>query len=603
MFRRIRHPRSARATWIVALLGFGVLALSMSLVPMWEPVAFIFAAASIAQKQLLNDRVVEYTARTRLQKRLSRSRDPHAYAGNRHAQSMSYRHRLAQGSLSRTARPLAGPREEASSDVVGRLMGGASATFMKDYFGHRFSLSRSTAPRVSFDVADCLSLLNRLGPSQAHAECSQARDHVDMLDPPSTRMGCWTVSHVAVTSASWSGPKSAFMIRTSGWLTDRINDHTRIASFVKERNLTCSHNLAEDGEDWSYVLNLVQQSSAEMRALHHTLWAYFGLSGGFNAYLTPPQAQGLNLHTDAADVFVLQQSGKKVWTLHETGTHVEICDVELSRGDVLYVPAGTPHYAVSAGDEPSLHLAVSVYRGYFTASGLLAAWLVLGSCTVVAACSPGAADKVDAQQKRLSKYGGPWDSNNQLLPHSLGIDVLRAFDPTDLPPGSHTAMASGLVLVARDLAARMDDGGDAVDVDIAAKLRELSNRSDEDQVETLVRAIFAARESRWVNHYRLHQPKDLGRKPVDVESLPRSARFRRCADASAMASASGDLYINGYRVSGFVGGKMSACSFCMGLHTGASGQSFSLADIPAPGGESILAAQLLLDFEGLEVLT
>ena len=35
-----------------------------------------------------------------------------------------------------------------------------------------------------------------------------------------------------------------------------------------------------------------------------------------NAYITPPQSQGFAPHHDVHDVFVLQVSGRKHWTIH-----------------------------------------------------------------------------------------------------------------------------------------------------------------------------------------------------------------------------------------------------------------------------------------------
>mmetsp|Transcript_130102 Transcript_130102/g.416191 ORF Transcript_130102/g.416191 Transcript_130102/m.416191 type:complete len:106 (-) Transcript_130102:556-873(-) len=52
-------------------------------------------------------------------------------------------------------------------------------------------------------------------------------------------------------------------------------------------------------------------------------------------------------------------------------------ELTLTPGDVLYLPSGVPHCAKSPRDESSLHLSFSVYRGDFTASGMLAAWLAI----------------------------------------------------------------------------------------------------------------------------------------------------------------------------------------------------------------------------------
>jgi bifunctional lysine-specific demethylase and histidyl-hydroxylase NO66 len=77
-----------------------------------------------------------------------------------------------------------------------------------------------------------------------------------------------------------------------------------------------------------------------------------------NAYLTPPVAQGLDVHADPHDVFALQTHGVKRWVVHAPGED-EPWDLELRPGDVLYLPAGTRHAAQTI-DRPSLHLTIGV---------------------------------------------------------------------------------------------------------------------------------------------------------------------------------------------------------------------------------------------------
>lgn len=77
-----------------------------------------------------------------------------------------------------------------------------------------------------------------------------------------------------------------------------------------------------------------------------------------NAYLTPPSAQGLNLHADPHDVFAVQTYGVKRWVVHPPGD-ASPWDLQLQPGDVLYLPAGTRHAAQTI-DRPSLHLTIGV---------------------------------------------------------------------------------------------------------------------------------------------------------------------------------------------------------------------------------------------------
>ena len=81
-----------------------------------------------------------------------------------------------------------------------------------------------------------------------------------------------------------------------------------------------------------------------------------------NAYITPPGAQGLDLHEDAHDVFVLQAFGRKQWEVH-AAPREEARDpvhVEVTSGATIYMPAGTPH-AARAQEVLSGHLTVGVH--------------------------------------------------------------------------------------------------------------------------------------------------------------------------------------------------------------------------------------------------
>jgi len=81
-----------------------------------------------------------------------------------------------------------------------------------------------------------------------------------------------------------------------------------------------------------------------------------------NAYITPAGAQGLELHHDPHDVFVLQAFGRKRWEVHAAPREDARppLDIEVAPGDTLYMPAGTPH-AASAQQTVSGHLTVGVH--------------------------------------------------------------------------------------------------------------------------------------------------------------------------------------------------------------------------------------------------
>ena len=94
-----------------------------------------------------------------------------------------------------------------------------------------------------------------------------------------------------------------------------------------------------------------------------------------NIYLSPPNAQGFKTHYDNHDVFVLQISGSKVWTLNDTQVELPLQgqgfdpekhvagpatrEFTLHAGDLLYCPRGLFHSARST-EETSLHITLGL---------------------------------------------------------------------------------------------------------------------------------------------------------------------------------------------------------------------------------------------------
>ena len=136
-----------------------------------------------------------------------------------------------------------------------------------------------------------------------------------------------------------------------------------------------------------------------VQALHHwwpplarfcrSLEAELGQPVQANAYYTPRDSQGLPVHHDTHDVFVLQVAGEKRWLVYEPAWELPlrdqryrtelgrpghpVHDVTLRAGDSLYLPRGWLHEAVtSAVDSLHLTIGVNVYTWLDAARAALA---------------------------------------------------------------------------------------------------------------------------------------------------------------------------------------------------------------------------------------
>jgi hypothetical protein len=129
------------------------------------------------------------------------------------------------------------------------------------------------------------------------------------------------------------------------------------------------------------VLQGVHRTWAPVRTFAEGLSAQLGHPVQVNAYVTPPQNTGFAPHYDVHDVFVLQFAGRKRWLVHEPvlpaplrdqtwqqrksavdarASETPLIDCVLERGDVLYLPRGYIHSAMSL-DDISGHLTIGVH--------------------------------------------------------------------------------------------------------------------------------------------------------------------------------------------------------------------------------------------------
>ena len=123
------------------------------------------------------------------------------------------------------------------------------------------------------------------------------------------------------------------------------------------------------------VLLFLHERWHALQALCRSLAAETSAAIQVNAYLTPPGEQGLPVHYDKHDVFVLQIAGSKHWCVYGSPTRLPlpewpprapgpdpgdpVHDVTLHAGDLIYLPRGFVHSAAT-DDSASVHLTVGV---------------------------------------------------------------------------------------------------------------------------------------------------------------------------------------------------------------------------------------------------
>jgi Cupin superfamily protein len=133
--------------------------------------------------------------------------------------------------------------------------------------------------------------------------------------------------------------------------------------------------LAEWERGATIVLQGLHLHRPELGAFCRSLERTLGHPAQVNAYYTPRAAQGLPVHHDTHDVFVLQVSGEKRWLVYEPalelplrnqkykaemgGPGEPVHDLLLRPGDMLYLPRGWLHEALTS-DSDSVHLTVGV---------------------------------------------------------------------------------------------------------------------------------------------------------------------------------------------------------------------------------------------------
>ena len=123
------------------------------------------------------------------------------------------------------------------------------------------------------------------------------------------------------------------------------------------------------------IFNQLQRRIPVLAQLCALVGRIFGSRVQTNIYLTPPDAQGFEAHWDTHDVFVLQVSGRKQWTIYDAKVALPLKgqafdskrdapgaatdQFDLEAGSAVYIPRGVFHSARSS-DDTSLHVTLGL---------------------------------------------------------------------------------------------------------------------------------------------------------------------------------------------------------------------------------------------------
>jgi ribosomal protein L16 Arg81 hydroxylase len=123
------------------------------------------------------------------------------------------------------------------------------------------------------------------------------------------------------------------------------------------------------------ALPAIHRTWKPLGLLCEALGAQFDHPAHANVYITPGNAAGFTPHYDIHEVFVLQIAGKKRWSIYEPviqlphrsqlftpqaySGQAPIAEVELTAGDLLYLPRGFLH-STTTSDSFSAHVTIGI---------------------------------------------------------------------------------------------------------------------------------------------------------------------------------------------------------------------------------------------------
>lgn len=168
-------------------------------------------------------------------------------------------------------------------------------------------------------------------------------------------------------AAAFRGEKPQAKSFVQGWLAERPTQES--ANYPGIADLQRVY-----AQGRTVVIMTMQQRWPSLAVLCRRLENVFRCPVHANLYLTPPGAQGFDVHFDTHEVFVLQLEGSKQWRLYPPTRRLPLVDerfqaareqlgpvreIPLQAGDLLYLPRGHVHEAFTS-DCASMHLTIGV---------------------------------------------------------------------------------------------------------------------------------------------------------------------------------------------------------------------------------------------------
>jgi len=142
-------------------------------------------------------------------------------------------------------------------------------------------------------------------------------------------------------------------------------------------NLHQAHQLCDEG--WTILVRHAEQHDHQLKNIAESFQADFHAPVNIHLYVTPAGTHGFSWHYDAEDVFIVQTTGRKEYSLRKNTVNpwplvetipadmryerelMPMMRVELRAGDWLYIPCGYWHKADALpDDEAAISLAIGV---------------------------------------------------------------------------------------------------------------------------------------------------------------------------------------------------------------------------------------------------